>query len=316
MADQNADQNSYANADNPVPTTYSEARRNFSKALIALGIDESEARREAEIALMHVTKSAAHELLLKADSQLLPEQSEAMSEILSQRLLRKPLQYALGETYFMGFKFAVGPGVLIPRPDTEIMVEAILAEINQTPGLKERCNLIEVGAGSGAIVISLLKLCPNLIASVFEISPQAAHFCRINALCHGIYDRLNIIEEDYLTGLPKLTGQFQFDLFCSNPPYIPVDLARDLAPEILLHEPALALVGQGSDGLGFYRQFAQMLPSLPATAKAALLVELGQGQGQEVSAIFEQAGWQDLRLLPDLAGIDRVFAARTGDKII
>jgi len=300
-----ADQNAAANNE---LSTCAEVRRSFIEALCALGIEASEARREAEIALMHVTSSAAHELLLRADQPLAEAHAQALTEILNQRLVRKPLQYALGETYFMGFKFAVGPGVLIPRPDTEVIVEAILAEIKATAGLQQRCNLLEVGAGTGAIVISLLMLCPNLTATVFEISPQAAHFCRINALCHGVYERLNIIEEDYMTGLPQLSGHF--DLFCSNPPYIPVELARELAPEILLYEPALALVGQGADGLGFYRNFAQILPSVPATAQATMLVELGQGQGADVSAIFEQAGWRDLRLLPDLSGIERVLSAR------
>lgn len=292
-------------SDWPQKCTYEEARAHFVAALLALGIEQREARCEAELALQHVTKLAAHELLLNAKTSLPESDIQALAAILEQRRKRIPLQYVLGETYFCGLKFAVGPGVLIPRGDTETLV---LAASEFIKGRATSISLLEVGAGSGAIVVSLLKQFPQLVATAFEISPQAAHFCRVNAICHGVADRLTLIEDDYLEGLAKLAPSNRFDLFISNPPYIPIDVAAGLAPEVIGHEPRLALVA-GADGLGFYRNFSKLLPSLEATARAALMVEFGDGQGESLISLFSESGWCDLQLLSDLGGRPRVLTS-------
>ncbi|CAN5261626.1 peptide chain release factor N(5)-glutamine methyltransferase [soil metagenome] len=284
------------------------ARTHFSTILIGLGIEANEARREAELALQYVTKMAAHELLLNANETLSDDYARHMAEILHKRGKRMPLQYALGETYFCGLKFAVGPGVLIPRADTETLVLAASAYISGHIKDKGVFNLLEVGAGSGAIVISLLKQFPQLHATAFEISPQAAHFCRLNAICHGVAERLTLIEEDYAEGLTKLTAH-KFDLFLSNPPYVPISVVAGLAREVIDHEPRLALVGGGPDGLSFYRSFAKLLPALEATKRAALMVEFGDGQELLVEELFAEAGWYDLHLLNDLGGRARVLTS-------
>lgn len=289
----------------PQKCTYEEARAHFVATLLGLGIEQQEARCEAELALQHVTKLAAHELLLNAKTSLPESESQALATILEQRRKRVPLQYVLGEAYFCGLKFAVGPGVLIPRGDTETLV---LAAAEFIKGREISTSLLEVGAGSGAVVVSLLKLFPQLVATAFEISPQAAHFCRVNAICHGVAERLTLIEEDYLEGLAKLAPSNRFDLFLSNPPYIPIDVAAGLAPEVIGHEPRLALVA-GADGLGFYRNFAKLLPGLEATAHAALMVEFGDGQGESLTSLFGQSGWSDLQLLSDLGGRPRVLTS-------
>lgn len=289
----------------PSNLSHEAARAHFVASLTALGIEQDEARREAELAFQYVTKMAAHELLLNAKAPLSDQHVATLSAILEQRRQRRPLQYALGEAYFCGLKFAVGPGVLIPRADTETIVEAAAEYIKS----KKTLTLLEVGAGSGAIVVTLLKQFPQLVATAFEVSPQAAHFCRVNAICHGVSERLTLIEEDYLEGLAKLAPSNRFELFLSNPPYIPFDVAAGLAPEVIGHEPRLALVGGGPDGMSFYRNFAKLLPSLGATADAALMVEFGDGQGDGVRALFEDAGWCDLRLLNDLGGRPRVLAS-------
>ncbi|MBP9094671.1 peptide chain release factor N(5)-glutamine methyltransferase [bacterium] len=289
----------------PPNCSHEAARAHFVANLTALGIEQEEARREAELALQFVTKMAAHELLLNAKELLSDLHAAALSEILQQRRQRRPLQYALGEAYFCGLKFAVGPGVLIPRADTETLVAAAAEYIKS----KKTVTLLEVGAGSGAIVVTLLKQFPQLVATAFEVSPQAAHFCRVNAICHGVAERLTLIEEDYLEGLAKLAPSNRFELFISNPPYIPIDVAAGLAPEVIGHEPRLALVGGDVDGMGFYRNFAKLLPSLGATAHAALMVEFGDGQASGVRALFEEAGWCDLSLLNDLGGRPRVLTS-------
>lgn len=295
-------------------STFSSARQTFIATLVNLGIELSEARREAEMAFLFVTGLAAHELLMRANENLPELYRQKLDEILAQRVKRVPIQYALGEAYFMGLKFAVGPGVLIPRCDTECLVETCRLQIEDLLQQNSTVQLLEVGAGSGAIVVSLLKHYSALTATAFEISPLAAHFCRINAICHGVADRLNLIEGDYLEGLPRLSGKF--DLFVSNPPYIPLDVARTLAPEVLQHEPTLALVGAGPDGLGFYRSFASLLPGLDATNRAAVFVEMGDEQNQAIEAIFTDAGYRDIVSTVDLSGRPRVMAARAGDKTI
>ncbi len=297
-------------------STFESARKIFIDTLVEMGIDISEARREAEMAFLFVTGLAAHELWLRAKEEVSPPHRIALEEILVQRTRRVPIQYALGEAYFMGMKFAVGPGVLIPRCDTECLVEASRLEIDRIVKSKAltSINLLEVGAGSGAISISLLKHYPDLHATAFEISPLAAHFCRINALCHGVADRLTLIESDYLEAFPRLAGNF--DIFVSNPPYVPLEVVRTLAPEVLNHEPTLALIGEGVDGLGFYRSFAQLLPNLSATTQAAVLVEMGDDQSDAIRAIFATAGYSDIELTCDLTGRPRVLAARAGDKTI
>jgi len=281
------------------------ARAHFVGNLTAIGIEQGEARREAELAFQFVTKMAAHELLLNAKAVLSDQHAATLFAILEQRRQRRPLQYALGEAYFCGLKFAVGPGVLIPRSDTETIVVAAAEYIKD----KKTVTLLEVGAGSGAIVVTLLKQFPQLTATAFEVSPQAAHFCRVNAICHGVAERLTLIEEDYLEGLAKLAASNSFELFLSNPPYIPIDVAATLAPEVIAHEPRLALLGGDPDGLSFYRNFAKLLPGLVATSHAALMVEFGDGQGPSVRALFEEAGWCDLRLLNDLSGRPRVLTS-------
>lgn len=289
----------------PQKCTYEEARAHFVATLLGFGIEQQEARCEADLALQHVTKLAAHELLLNAKTRLPDADSQALAAILGKRRKRVPLQYVLGETYFCGLKFAVGPGVLIPRGDTETLV---LAASEFIKGRDISTSLLEVGAGSGAIVVTLLKLFPQLVATAFEISPQAAHFCRVNAICHGVAERLTLIEDDYLEGLAKLAPSNRFDLFLSNPPYIPIDVAAGLAPEVIGHEPRLALVA-GVDGLGFYRNFAKLLPGLEATAHAALMVEFGDGQGESLTDLFGESGWCDLHILSDLGGRPRVLTS-------
>jgi len=159
-----------------VPDFTIKSAQNFLyTSLLAIGIEESEARAEADLVLKVSTGLSAHQLILQADNSPGPYFDSRLREIVAQRKKRMPLQYILEEASFMGFQFEVGPGVLIPRSDTETLVAA--AADFAGANIAENMRLLEVGAGSGAISISLLRQFPALFVTAFEISPQAAAIC-------------------------------------------------------------------------------------------------------------------------------------------
>jgi release factor glutamine methyltransferase len=243
--------------------------------------------------------------------QTVPAPAQAkLSTYLDRRARREPLQHILGEAFFMGLRFKVSPAVLIPRPETEVLVEKALAVIGEK--FAGRATILDIGAGSGAICLSLLKFCPACTATALEVSPEAAALGLANASELAVADRLTMKTADFLAeacDLSRLTGNQKYDVFVSNPPYIQKDLIDSLSPEVKDFEPRLALVGLDDDGLGFYRVFAEHLPALAAGRGTTLLAEFGQGQGDQIRLIFEQANWQGVSLLADLSGNDRVLLA-------
>jgi release factor glutamine methyltransferase len=175
-----------------------------------------------------------------------------------------------------------------------------------------RARILDIGAGSGAISLSLLNFCPKSTAWAWEVSPDAASICLANASALDVSGRLTLQTADFLVAAEQMgqgSARLKYDIFVSNPPYIRRDLIDGLAPEVRDYEPHLALLGLDHDGLGFYRAFAQRLPALAAGAESVVLAEIGQGQGEQVRSLFEQADWQDVRLLADLCGIERVLKA-------
>jgi release factor glutamine methyltransferase len=280
-------------------------------SLLDIGIEESEARAEADLVLKTTTGLGAHQLILQADNYPGAEFDQRLRDIVEQRRRRVPLQYILGEASFQGLQFEVGPAVLIPRGDTESLVAA--AADYAAGYIDAELRLLEVGAGSGAISISLLRQFPLLTVTAFEISPEAAALCLRNAERHGVSSRLDLRVDDYASSLSKLSGTY--DVFVSNPPYIPAGDLPDLAPEVREFEPMLALRGEGLDGLGFYRSFAAMLPANTALNRAAVFLECGDGQGPKVEQLFEAVGYET-RLICDLSGKARVMAALPPEKTL
>ena len=205
-----------------------------------------------------------------------------------------PLQYILGVWEFMGLPFAVGEGVLIPRPDTEVLCEAALAFLAKRP----HADVLDLCAGSGAIGLTIGRMCPGVRVTAVEKSPEALVFLRRNAaaLCPSV----TIREIDVLRppeGFPPC------DLIVANPPYIPSNEIASLQREVT-HEPGIALNG-GDDGLLFYRAICDLwLPLLKPGG--ALMAEIGSEQGPAVRAIFETSGLEGVTVRRDLAGLDRV----------
>lgn len=280
-------------------------------SLLDIGIEDSEARAEADLALKTTTGLGAHQLILQADNYPGAEFDQRLRNIVEQRRRRVPLQYILGEASFLDLQFEVSPAVLIPRGDTESLVAA--AADYAADFIDVELRLLEVGAGSGAISISLLRQFPLLRVTAFEISQDAAVLCLRNAERHGVSSRLDLRVEDYACGLSKLSGSY--GIFVSNPPYIPAGDLPGLAPEVREFEPMLALRGDGLDGLGFYRSFVAMLPANAALNRAAVFLECGDGQGPKVEQLFGAIGYET-RLICDLSGKARVMAALPPEKTL
>ena len=272
----------------------------INSALRAAGIDHDEARRETELIVEHATGWKLSEQILNEKVEPGVEAAGEIGRIVELRKRRVPLQYCLGSADFMGLRFAVAPGVFIPRPDTETLVHVVLSLLSDNP----QARLLEIGAGSGAVAVSILKLAPAAALLAVDVSADALRLTLENATTHGVGDRLTTVLADWR----EVTGQ-TFDGILSNPPYIPLSLKQDLQPEVRDYEPAEALFGWGEDGLGFYREFC--LSGLGAVKPGGFVaVEVGCGQAEAVAEIFEKSGLQSVAGHRDLSGLARVISAR------
>ena len=226
-----------------------------------------------------------------ADEKLIP----AFDEMINRRAAHEPLQYILGKAYFMGLEFWVSPAVLIPRFDTEILVEEALKHI------KSDMRVLDVCTGSGCIAVSVAKLSGAEMVAV-DISEAALAMAKKNAEHNGTSD-VTFVHSDMFSNV-----EGQFDIILSNPPYIRSEEVLKLMPEVLVHEPHLALDGH-EDGLFFYeilaRESGRFLKSL-----GMLIMEIGYDQAEEVSSLLENNNFTDIRVIRDLAGLDRVVCGR------
>jgi release factor glutamine methyltransferase len=225
----------------------------------------------------------------------------AFEAAIARRLAREPVAYIIGRKEFWSLDFAVGPGVLVPRPDTETLIEEAL---RVAPDRNAPLRIVDLGTGSGAILIAALREFPNATGTGFESAPPAHAFASSNAarLAPG---RSDIRLADWET------AQGPFDLVFCNPPYIPSAQIESLAPEVRDHEPRDALDG-GPDGLDAYRALAGLLPRILKPGGHALL-EIGAGQAPAMELLF--SGLELLRIAPDLAGIPRCLVLKAGNSL-
>lgn len=219
----------------------------------------------------------------------------------ARRVKREPMAYILGEREFWGLPFRVTPAVLVPRPDSETVVEAALSLM---PDRAHAWRILDLGLGSGCLLLTLLREFPTACGVGLEVSPDALAIAQDNAGSLGVADRATLLLGDWRrSGWTALLGG-RFDLVVSNPPYIEAAAVEGLMPEVARFEPRLALDG-GPDGLAAYRLIAAAGPEL-VTDGGHLLVEVGEGQATEISGIFAQFGLRPGTPFKDLAGIDRV----------
>ena len=278
-------------------------KREIIAKLISFGVDEDEASAEASIMVEYVSQLRPSQQLLQMRVVLSEEQLSRLDTIIGARSERVPIQYILEEAYFMGLKLKVRPGVFIPRPDTETLVEVSAKKLKKHFPDK-RISLLEIGVGSGAISVSLLTMLRNLDVVALDVSDDALAVAAENAKTHGVDARLTLKKESQWWTLGR-----SFDALVSNPPYIPRHEEKSLQVEVAKHEPELALYGTDDDGLGYYRQFGKLAANVLTAPIGFIAVEVGDGQAQDVREIFQQSGFSNIELHDDLCKIPRVVSA-------
>ena len=271
--------------------TFREAMCFGEEKLNSAGI--ADAKTDAWILLTYVCKIDRTYYYVHMDEEMNPEQFAEYEAILNKRTEHVPLQYITGEQEFMGISFHVNEAVLIPRQDTETLVEEALKVVR--PGMK----VLDMCTGSGCILISILKNVVDIEGFGYDISKQALNVAKENAKLNNVnavFERSDLFEDVTDT----------FDIIVSNPPYIPTDVIGGLMPEVAVYEPIQALDGK-EDGLYFYRRIVKdALGYLNPGGK--LLFEIGHDQGEAVSELMRNAGFCDVRVIKDLAGNDRVVS--------
>lgn len=256
---------------------------------------EQEAREMA----CSVLECDLHRLILENDVKYSYDQQEALNVLLMRRLQGVPLQYLTHRAYFYGREFWVEEGVLIPRRDTETLVERALMKGGEQP-----LQILDVCCGSGCIGITLKLERPQWDATLADISGAALQIAEMNAARLGA--DVGIVRGDLFAPI----GAERFDLILSNPPYIREQEIATLQREVRCHEPRLALSG-GVDGLHFYRRIAKEAGEHLAPG-GFVLAEIGYDQAKEVQAIFQREGYRDIEVFQDMEGRDRVIQARFG----
>jgi len=268
------------------------------------GVDSP--RLQVELLLAHRLAIPRLNLYLQFDRVLAEPELAGLREVLRRRSRREPLQHILGSTGFFGLDFKSDPRALIPRPETERLVEcalAFLAERGPTPA-----RALDFGTGGGCIAVSLAAHRPNLVVQAIDCSTAALELARENAIHHGVLDRIELRHAHALAALPPDT---RFDLIVSNPPYIATAEIENLSPEVKDHDPRIALDG-GPDGLDFYRQIARDAPVRLASS-GRLFLELGDAQAAAVSQLLHEHNWIVEAVENDYSGRPRVLRARLGD---
>jgi release factor glutamine methyltransferase len=266
--------------------------------LAAAGIDD--ARSEAWLLLSAATGCSRAALIAGAADSLSSAEEERLAALAARRLRREPMAYILGSREFWSLPFRVGPGVLVPRPESETVVEAALAEVADRAA---RLRILDLGTGSGCLLLALLSELPDASGLGIDHSAEALAIAGANAELLGLTERAAFREGDWGRGLAG-----PFDVIVCNPPYVALADAASLAPEVRAFEPKDALFA-GADGLSAYHALVPDCARLLAGDGVACL-EIGQGQAAAVAAIAERHGLQLTARRPDLAGIERCQVLR------
>ena len=280
--------------------TVSEVRRELTDRFRSSGVESPEVN--AEWLLASLLNCSRTELLLRLDETIPDSQLEHLNSQAARRAKREPLQHILGTACFCGLEFQVTPAVLVPRPETEELIELAFEAAKTMP-----CPVIyDFGTGSGCIAVTLAKRLAKAKVIASDISDEALRLAKANAEQHEVIKRVEFRRADS----SALAAGEQVQLIVSNPPYIPTSEISALEPEVRDYDPRLALDG-GRDGLEFYRMLAR-LGQVALTPGGSLIAEFGDGQEDEIESIFRKSTWPSVRFAEDFCGKPRIVIASTG----
>ena len=277
--------------------TVLDALKKTTEYLEKKGIES--ARVNAEIMLAYILKCKRLQLYLSFDRPLNENEKNLYREFLQRRVSHEPVQYITGIVGFYGLEFQVNKSVLIPRPETEILVETIIENTNEN----EETNILDIGTGSGNIAISLAKYLPNSKITAIDKSKDALKIAVKNSELNNVKEQINFIENDILNNQNLFDNVF--DLVVSNPPYISKKEYNNLEPELNKHEPSIALT-DFSDGVIFYKNISKQAKNLLNT-KGKLFFEIGAGQSKKIKEIMEQNNFYNIQIIKDYQNHDRVI---------
>lgn len=264
----------------------------------------SEYALDADLIMMKVTGMDRVGVLTSSSFILSTQQKDEFFEKIQRRMNKEPVAYILGYREFMGLDFFVESGVLIPRPDTEILVEAVLETIEKS---NRKIYAAEVGTGSGCISVSIAKF-GNAECYCTDINPKAIELAVKNAMLNKVENRVHFYAGDVFKGLPP---NMMYDIIVSNPPYIRKKDMKFLMPDVKDYEPENALCG-GEDGLDFYRTISAEGRKLLKEG-GYIFFEIGYDEAYEVKEILVENGYKDICIKRDLSGLDRVVMAHMED---
>lgn len=269
-----------------------------AEATLAAGPHPERASRDAEALLLHLMGQSRAWFFTHGDDASGAETEAAYKSLVARRTAGEPMQYITGSAEFFGLPFSVGPGVLIPRPETEHLVEEVIRLARETQANPLR--IADIGTGSGIIAVALAHALPHTQIDAVDLSSQALHIARENAEHNHVADRIRFHEGDLLA---PLAGE-RFHIIASNPPYIPSADHDSLAVEVRKHEPHTALFA-GEDGLAIYRR---LIPDAREHLhpNGWLVIEIGFGQQKQIGELFQKHGYHRIYFQADYQQIPRV----------
>jgi len=256
-------------------------------------------RANAEILLAEILKCKRLELYLAFDKPLAENEVQVYREAIRKRGLRIPLQYIVGNVEFYGLKLIVNENVLIPRPETELLVEKIINDSDKSTNLK----ILDIGVGSGNISLSISKNLPNSKVVAIDISKSALDVANQNAEVNSLQDRIEFRLFDFMND--DLNSLGKFDLIVSNPPYVSENDYESLEPELKNHEPKIALT-DNSNGISFYKRIIEA-SDLLLKKPGKIYFELGIDQSAQVQEYFKQNNFTNIKIIKDYSGIERII---------
>ncbi|MHB0950546.1 MAG: peptide chain release factor N(5)-glutamine methyltransferase [Allorhizobium sp.] len=271
-----------------------QAKRRFAEAGL------STPSTDARILISGLLGLSLSQVIVRGSDTVPPKECVQIHEAIERRVRREPVYRILGHREFYGLDLQLSPATLEPRPDTEILVDHLLPHLKRIVAENGRARILDLGTGTGAIALALLKECPQAVAVGSDISKDALSIARRNADLNGVADQFETVQSAWFESVNGL-----FDIIVSNPPYIPTAAVADLEPEVRNYDPAAALDG-GEDGLDAYRAIAEKVGDFVRPG-GIVAVEIGHDQKDAVSYLFEKAGFLLAEAFRDYGGNDRVL---------